>query len=160
MNLTLMTPTSVDQLAYRQHSRESRVSPAARAVYSRFVQTGWIRRLLAKVPALKDLHQVLEGRQVYSRYSDGLQLVAISQIRGSEGRSEEFDAEFHPVKTHTQYRWLRVATAHDEGISLPPVELIRYGGEYYVRDGHHRISVALARGQKDIEAVVTVWEAK
>ena len=29
---------------------------------------------------------------------------------------------------------------------------------YFVRDGHHRISVARARGQRAIDAVVTVWD--
>jgi len=29
---------------------------------------------------------------------------------------------------------------------------------YFVRDGHHRISVAQALGQQDIEAKVVVWQ--
>ena len=42
--------------------------------------------------------------------------------------------------------------------ALPPIELIRVGGEYYVRDGHHRLSVAHALGEHFIEAEVTVWD--
>jgi hypothetical protein len=41
---------------------------------------------------------------------------------------------------------------------LPPVVLVQVGDVYFVRDGHHRISVARALGQLDIEAEVTVWE--
>jgi len=37
---------------------------------------------------------------------------------------------------------------------LPPVELIRTGGIYFVRDGHHRISVARALGEAYIDAEV------
>jgi hypothetical protein len=40
---------------------------------------------------------------------------------------------------------------------LPPVVLVQVGDVYFVRDGHHRISVARALGQLDIEAAVTVW---
>jgi hypothetical protein len=38
------------------------------------------------------------------------------------------------------------------------VELIQVGDLYFVRDGHHRISVARAWGQATIDAEVTVWE--
>jgi hypothetical protein len=41
---------------------------------------------------------------------------------------------------------------------LTPVELIQVGDVYFVRDGHHRISVAQAMGQKAIDAEVTVLE--
>ena len=55
-------------------------------------------------------------------------------------------------------RWLGVARAALRGEHLPPVDLIRAGDVYYVRDGHHRISVARALGQREIDARVTVWE--
>jgi hypothetical protein len=41
---------------------------------------------------------------------------------------------------------------------LPPVVLVQVGDIYFVRDGHHRISVARALGQLNIDARVTVWE--
>jgi hypothetical protein len=83
--------------------------------------------------------------------------VPISQIQGSEGKSEEFDAEFRPLKPFSRDRWVSVAVAFLQGKSLPPVELIKVGQQYFVRDGHHRISVARAYGQYDVDAVVTVW---
>jgi hypothetical protein len=88
----------------------------------------------------------------------GTQTVSIRQIRGSEGRSEDFDAEFAPLTSHSQWRWLKVASARLQDVPLPPVELIQVGQVYYVRDGHHRISVARAWGQESIEAEVTVWD--
>ena len=42
------------------------------------------------------------------------------------------------------------------GLGLPPIELIQLGDAYFVRDGHHRISVASALGQHHIDAVVTI----
>ena len=41
------------------------------------------------------------------------------------------------------------------GETLPPVDLMRMGEIYFVRDGHHRVSVARALGHADIDAYVT-----
>ncbi len=87
----------------------------------------------------------------------GLMLVPIEAIRGSEGRTGDFDDQLHPLSDQTRVRWQSVARAIAAGTSLPPVELIRVGQSYYVRDGHHRVSVARAMGAPDIEAQVTVW---
>ena len=54
---------------------------------------------------------------------------------------------------------MSVTRAYLRGIGLPPVELIQIGEVYFVRDGHHRISVAAALGQQEIDAMVTVWHA-
>jgi hypothetical protein len=51
-----------------------------------------------------------------------------------------------------------IAAAWELGRELPPVELVQIGDFYFVRDGHHRISVARAMGQEHIEAEVTVWD--
>ena len=88
----------------------------------------------------------------------GLQVVPLRQIRGTEGRADDFDRDFNPLTDHTQARWLSVFTAWERGITLPPVELIRVGETYFVRDGHHRVSVARALGQDYIEGMVTVRE--
>jgi uncharacterized ParB-like nuclease family protein len=88
----------------------------------------------------------------------GIQEVPIDQIRGSGGRSHDFDRDFNPLKAHTKDRWLSVASARRQGKVLPPVKLIQVGGVYFVLDGHHRISVARTAGQLDIEAQVTVWQ--
>jgi len=88
----------------------------------------------------------------------GLYAVPIRQIRGSEGRCEDFDSNFMPLKLHNRGRWASVATAWLMATPLPPVELIQVGDVYFVRDGHHRISVARMMGQDSIDAEVTVWE--
>jgi hypothetical protein len=58
---------------------------------------------------------------------------------------------------YDEARWVNIATAILQGEFLPPVDLIRVGETYFVRDGHHRISAARALGQKEIDAVVTTW---
>jgi hypothetical protein len=100
-----------------------------------------------------EMNASLGGR----RYA-GLRSVPISQIRGSEGRSDDFDAEFRPLKGHNRWRWVNMAAAKMRGVVLPPVDLIQVGDVYFVRDGHHRISVARAFGQEQVDAEVTVWD--
>jgi hypothetical protein len=107
---------------------------------------------------LLDLKSVAATGSIGDRRAAGTQTVAIQQIRGSEGRCEDFDVGFHPLKQHTEERWVSVARAQLRGLGLPPVELIQVGDAYFVRDGHHRISVAAALGQQEIDAVVTVWQ--
>ena len=38
---------------------------------------------------------------------------------------------------------------------MPPVDLLKVGELYFVRDGHHRVSVSRALGREDIDAHVT-----
>src|SRR5438046_1116188 len=68
-------------------------------------------------------------------------------------RAEQFDSEFRPAP-HTRERWLRVWLAHERAAGLPPISLTPIDDGYAVRDGHHRISVARARGAATISAVV------
>ncbi len=107
--------------------------------------------------ALPSLTQALDGFCICGQRQEGLKTVPLSHIVGSEGRCGDFDRQFRPLKTHTHERWYRVARAHLTGIPLPPVDLIRVGDEYYVRDGNHRVSVARAFGQAAIEALVTEY---
>ena len=107
---------------------------------------------------LIDLASVEASSAVQARHHAGLRTVTIDEIRGSEGRSQDFDRSFRPRADHNRTRWLSIASARQRGTPLPPVSLIQIGNTYFVRDGHHRISVARAMGQVDIEAEVVVWE--
>jgi hypothetical protein len=49
---------------------------------------------------------------------------------------------------------MSIAIARSQGDTLPLVELIQLGNDYFVRDGHHRISVARALGEEYIDAKV------
>jgi hypothetical protein len=107
---------------------------------------------------LLDLSEIEDTCRVDTRSYAGPHTVPIEQIRGSEGRSNDFDRDFNPLQDHCKSRWLRIAKAREQDKVLPPVVLVQVGGVYFVRDGHHRISVARALGQLDIEAEVTVWQ--
>lgn len=101
----------------------------------------------------------IEAQCVVDAHCDAvLRTVPLNQIRGSEGRVGDFDCDFYPLRQHTQERWLGIAAARQSGKELPPVALVQVGDICFVRDGHHRISVARALGQTAIEARVIVWQ--
>jgi hypothetical protein len=131
-------------------------------LYISACRAAWLSQIWAKLHGqprrLRELTAVAAGGAVGDRRAAGTQAVPIHQICGSEGRCEDFDSAFRPLKGNTQDRWLRVAMAYLGGNGLPPVELIQIGSAYFVRDGHHRISVAAAIGQREVDAVVTVWQ--
>jgi hypothetical protein len=131
------------------------------SLYTSARRAGRLGQIWAKLRGqqnqLLDLATVAATCAIGDRRAAGTHIVPIQQIRGSEGRCEDFDAAFHPLTAHTEDRWLSVAKANLRGRGLPPVELIQIGEAYFVRDGHHRISVAAALGQKEVDAVVTVW---
>ena len=116
--------------------------------------------LTGRPHSLVPLSAVEAGGRVRSHRWAGAQTVSIRDIQGSEGRCQDFDASFRPRQEHTRNRWVSIATAWEEGIALPPVELIQVGDRYFVRDGHHRISVARTMGQEHVDAEVVVWEVK
>jgi len=124
-----------------------------------FAGSVWTRlwlKLTGRQRHLLDLAQV--AGMVKARRYAGLRSVALRQIQGSEGRAHEFTRDFRPLRRHTRQRWLKVDAAYAQGYGLPPVELFQVGDIYFVRDGHHRISVAKARGLTEIESLVTVLQ--
>jgi hypothetical protein len=111
-------------------------------------------KLQGKENRLKDLTQVAGNAKRRPAAQSGIANVALSRIIGSEGRTDDFDSAFNPLKNHNRDRWIGIASARRRGIALPPVELIQVDDEYFVRDGNHRVSVAKAAGQVDIEAQI------
>jgi hypothetical protein len=113
--------------------------------------------LIRRSRHLLPLDEIDAPGEVHAHYCAEVRTVPIRQIRGSQGRSYDFDRDFNPLQDHNKARWLGVASARQRGKALPPVELIQVGDLYFVQDGHHRISVARAMGQRAIEANVVVW---
>ena len=109
-------------------------------------------RLTGRNNELRSLSHYAIGKQTHR--SAGVLSVPIDRIVGSESRTKDFDADFNPLKQHNRERWAGLLAALWSGIPLPPVELIQVGNEFFVRDGHHRISIAKATGQLEIEASI------
>ncbi len=134
----------------------------ALALYNEERLHGNLRKLLASLTRrsnrLDDLTARTQNGEVTGQHYARTRAVPIRQIRGSEGRASDFDRRFHPLDETSKQRWMSVAIARLKGVILPPVELIQVGDEYYVRDGHHRISVAQALGEIEVDADITVLQ--
>ena len=89
----------------------------------------------------------------------GLVSVPVDSIRGTavEGPVQRA-GDFLPLKERRsgdwRSRWQRILAALERLESLPPVELIKFGDEYWVVDGHNRVAAALYIGQGELDAVV------
>lgn len=132
---------------------EATLRMQASKAFDRAYNTGKRNQLLAKI-FKKEIHlETLASLPIDShRSSSHIITVPIRMIKGSLGRSEDFDTEFHPLNVNSRARWMSIATAVRKGIPMPAVELVQVGEDYYVRDGHHRISVAKDMEQEAIEA--------
>ena len=60
-----------------------------------------------------------------------------------------------PLRAVSRERWKRIDRAFRLGHELPPVILYKLGNLYFVKDGHHRVSVARFHGAEWIDAEVT-----
>jgi hypothetical protein len=102
---------------------------------------GFINR---KSPRLLPFEEVKDKLEIWFVQDLGTQTVPVDSIV--------------PLQEDLRDRWKKVNQAHYAHHDLPPVELYKVCDAYFVRDGHHRVSVARAKGIKNIEAHVYEYE--
>jgi hypothetical protein len=81
--------------------------------------------------------------------------VPIDHIVGSVEPTLCFDGHFRPTSQLPRTRFERIAADLRCGRGMDPVDLYHCGDRYYVLDGHHRIAVARALGERWISATIT-----
>jgi hypothetical protein len=107
------------------------------------------------LPRLADVHPGVPagGRWI------GLRSVRIECVRGTASLATSRGRDFRPLRGRApsdwNFRWSRLLSASRDQTKLPPVQLIRAGGDYWVVDGHNRVALARQRGQLWIDADVT-----
>jgi hypothetical protein len=107
------------------------------------------------VAVILPFEEVVEALGRAGERSLGLQMIDVDSIVGTVDRTREFDRDFRPTTPRMRERWERIAEAQRRGESMPPIDVYRVGDLHFVRDGHHRVSVARAQGLRTIEAYVT-----
>jgi hypothetical protein len=134
----------------------------AKSDFSRARRQGVLARLanrLRREPSDVDLilpfEEVIEALGNRGERTLGVQTIPLDSIVGSVDRTREFDRSFHPTSQRVRDRWERIAVAQRKGESMPPIQVYRIGELHFVKDGHHRVSVARAQGRSDIDAQVT-----
>jgi hypothetical protein len=85
----------------------------------------------------------------------GLQSIPLATIVGTLDARRDFDNQFRPTSNRVRDRWERLALAQRRGEPIPPISVYRVGGQHFVEDGLHRVSIAAATHQKIIDAYVT-----
>jgi hypothetical protein len=114
----------------------------------------FIGGMLRRCNSLTLLVEVNNGRVFATHQHIGVEQIRLACIVGSINRARDFDRNFNPVSNATYERWERINKAFLDDVVLPPVELQKVGDTYFVRDGHHRISVARFHGAEYIDAEV------
>lgn len=109
-----------------------------------------------RLPSLSDRHPSAGSAP---RRRIGLRSVPLERIVGTVRHPTQNTADFLPLPRlrgrNWEARWLRITGALDRLASLPPVELVQVGDDYYVVDGHNRVAAALRAGGVEVDADVT-----
>lgn len=133
----------------------------ARAAFDRERRRRTLGRIAARlrmepgdVSDMLPFEEVVAALGATSRTDLGVQTIPLDSIVGSAGRRHgEFDRSFRPA-SETRARWERIAAARKRGEDMPPIDVFRVGDLHFVQDGHHRVSVARAMGDTEIDARV------
>jgi hypothetical protein len=106
---------------------------------------------------LASIDVALEAAGAAGRSFGGVREIPLDRVVGSAGppgKAGDFDPSFLPVDRRLRDRWTRIYRAMVEGEELPPIDVYKVGDNYYVIDGHHRVSVARSLGRDVISARV------
>ena len=117
--------------------------------------TARLRGVPDDVRVILPYDEVIDALGFVSEHPAGAAVVQLDAIVGTVDRGRDFDRSFRPISARVRSRWEHIAAAMRRGEAMPPVDLLRIGEIYFVRDGHHRVSVARALGRTDIDAFVT-----
>lgn len=99
------------------------------------------------------------SKGAYGGFRRGRSTVETSRIVGSAGKHDQFDDAFMPLRRASPDRWKRIDRAYRSGAELPPVSLYSLDENYFVQDGHHRVSVARFHGAEWMDAEVTEFRS-
>ncbi|HWK29482.1 MAG TPA: hypothetical protein VNS09_23155 [Solirubrobacter sp.] len=113
-----------------------------------------LRREPSDVGLILPFEEVVDALGRTGQVDRGLQVVQLDDIVGTVDRTADFDRGFRPTSQRLRSRWERIAAAQRRGEAMPPISLYKVGDLYFVRDGHHRVSVAKSQKHGDIDAYV------
>jgi hypothetical protein len=109
---------------------------------------------------LANLYELFPEARQASPHELGMRFVPVEEICGTAvAGAAQRGGDFLPLKPfrgeNWEARWRRLRDANDRLQPLPPVDLIKYDGEYWVVDGHNRVAVTLYANGVGLDAMVT-----
>lgn len=127
----------------------------------------WRNREAARIRHLRGLNKeplpnvfaVYPEARNAARRELGLATIPVEEVRGTAvGGPNQRGRDFLPLPAfrsrNWEGRWQRVRQAVAQLVTLPPIEVLKAGGGYWVEDGHNRVAAALYAGQVEVDAVV------
>jgi hypothetical protein len=113
----------------------------------------------AKEP-LANLYELYPEARQASPHELGMRFIPVEEIRGTAvAGAAQRGGDFLPLKPfrgeNWEARWRRLRQANERLQPLPPVDLIKYDGDYWVVDGHNRVAVTLYANGAGLDAMVT-----
>jgi len=160
-NLNLYSNTQIPGSLYSENIYARQYNTALNRFRSILAKGNFARlkkKIFRRLQFLYDLNALKSDLVLRGSSYSGIQVVPIRSIIGSEGRISDFDIDFYPINEESRERWVNMAIVHLARLPLPPIELIQVGDVYFVRDGHHRISVSRAFGPKCHAALEKDWK--
>jgi hypothetical protein len=133
--------------AFAHAARARRLHALARRLLRRCIECSRL--------AVYDERAVARGASRRRSGLGGVRAIPLDAITATlePSRADAFDGDWRPGAS-ARTRWQRVWLAESRGVVLPPVSVVAVGEQYAIRDGHHRVSVARARGALSIDAVI------
>jgi uncharacterized ParB-like nuclease family protein len=151
--MALETPALWNSTSYWSEPAE-RAFAAVRRKARRQVRADRLRKRRA---TLIPFDEVVDHSAMLPESHVRLEAVPLRQIVGSVGKAQHFTRSFHPATDDSLRRWKRAYAAAHGLRGYEPVELYEVEGDYYIVDGHYRVSVAKALGNDKIQATVRRW---
>ncbi len=146
--------STFDDKQIKELSSKTQADIAFSKAMSKAVSQELKDQLLRKSKKLLPFDDIKERLQLWYGKDIGIRRVPLASIIGSQGRYRNFTRHFLPLDENLRNRWKDIEIAVESGKDLPPVELYKVCNAYFVKDGHHRISVAKAKKKTSIEAKV------
>jgi hypothetical protein len=91
---------------------------------------------------LIDFTTIEKNLQHVHQLNLGVLAIPIDKIVGSIGRYQDFTDEFLPLANRTSVKYENIKKAMLSGKNLPAIKVYKILDNYFVIDGHHRVTVA------------------
>ncbi len=101
-----------------------------------------------------DFDQIRKNEKAYETVKRGTATVPLDKIKGSVGRYSDFDKQFRLKGAGSEERLTSLIQAMQEGRPIPPVSLYQIKDNFYIVDGHHRVTAARKLGQSHIQSKI------
>jgi hypothetical protein len=120
---------------------------------------GRIHRAISPEP-LANLYEVHPEARMASPRELGMRFIPVEEILGTAvAGAAQRGSDFLPLRQfrgdNWQARWQRILKANERLQPLPPVDLVKFAGGYWVVDGHNRVGAVRLDNGAGVDAMVT-----